>query len=436
LNQKIAVVGSGISGLTVAWLLSRQRHAVTLFEAQDWLGGHTHTVDLELDGIVAPVDTGFLVFNERTYPNLIALFRQLGVDSAPSEMSFSVSLPDAGIEWAGSSLATLFAQKANLMRPRFWSMVRDILRFNREAVELLGRGVPESLSLGGFLEQRRYSVAFRDWYLLPMAAAIWSCPTRQMMQYPCATFLRFCHNHGLLQLSDRPQWRTVVGGGREYVRRMAADVPDVRIGTRVEQVTRVKDGVELRSPDGIERFDQVVLACHSDQALRLLADASADERRVLANIRYQPNRIVLHTDTSFMPRARAAWSSWNYVSQAQDPDTRPVSLSYWLNRLQPLPFRTHVIETLNPHREPRCEHVLARFEYSHPVFDAPALRAQAQLAGIQGRRRTWFCGAWCGYGFHEDGLRAGLEVARLLGAPAPWHAGERVPAPRREPALA
>jgi predicted NAD/FAD-binding protein len=436
LNQKIAVVGSGIAGLSAAWLLSRQRHAVTLFEAQDWLGGHTHTVEVELDGILAPVDTGFLVFNDRTYPELIALFRHLGVDSAPSDMSFSVSLPDEGIEWAGSSLATLFAQKANLMRPRFWSMVRDILRFNREAVELLGRGLSERLSLGQFLEQRRYGATFRDWYLLPMAAAIWSCPTREMTEYPCATFLRFCHNHGLLQISDRPRWRTVVGGGREYVCRMAAAVPDVRTGTPVAQVERFKHGVELRTPDGIERFDQVVLACHSDQALALLADARAEEHRLLSSIRYQPNRIVLHTDTSFMPRARAAWSSWNYVSQAQDAGTHPVSVSYWLNRLQPLPFRTDLIETLNPHREPRCEHVLARFEYSHPVFDAAAVRAQAELAGIQGRRRTWFCGAWCGYGFHEDGLRAGLQVARLLGASAPWHAAPASPPRRREPAPA
>jgi predicted NAD/FAD-binding protein len=421
-SQRIAVVGSGIAGLSAAWLLSRHRHAVTLFEAEGWLGGHTHTVEVELDGKRAPVDTGFLVFNDRTYPELIALFDQLGVDSAASDMSFSVRLPHLGIEWAGSNLTTLFAQKSNLLRPRFWSMVRDILRFNREAVRLLRAGLPEGLSLGAFLEERRYGHPFRDWYLLPMAAAIWSCPTREMTQYPCATFLRFCHNHGLLQISDRPRWRTVRGGGREYVRRMAADITEVRLNTPVERITRLDHAVQVRSRDGVQLFDQVVLACHSDQALALLGDADAAERRLLESIRYQDNDIVLHTDASFMPRARAAWSSWNYVSEAPADDGRPVSLSYWLNRLQPLPFTTAVIETLNPQRPPREPSVLGRFRYSHPVFDAAAVRAQAQLPSIQGRRRTWFCGAWCGYGFHEDGLKAGLGVARQLGAHAPWHA--------------
>ena len=423
------MVGSGIAGLTAAWLLSR-RHGVTLFEAEDWLGGHTHTIDVRVDGIEAPVDTGFLVFNDRTYPNLLALFEHLGVASALSEMSFSVSLPEAGIEWAGANLATLFAQKSNLLRPSFWGMLRDILRFNREAVELLSRGVPEDLSLGAFLERQGYGVAFRDWYLLPMAAAIWSCPARQMARYPCATFLRFCHNHGLLQISDRPQWRTVEGGGREYVRRMAAEIADVRLGTPVRRITRLADAVEVRSADGTQRFDQVVLACHSDQALALLADAHPDERRLLGGIRYQPNRVLVHTDRTFMPRARAAWSSWNYVSATSDSGRRPVSVSYWLNRLQPLPFRTNVIEPLNPHREPRADSVLARFDYSHPVFDEAAVRAQRELPTIQGRWRTWYCGAWCGFGFHEDGLKSGLRVANALGVAAPWQPPQAAAAER------
>lgn len=432
MKQRIAVIGSGIAGLSAAWALSRSGYGVTLFEAEDWLGGHTRTIDVTLDGMVAPVDTGFLVFNDRTYPHLVALFDHLGVESARSDMSFSVSVADAGIEWAGTSLAALFAQKRNVLRPRFWGMLTEILRFNREALDLLDRDIPATLSLGEFLDQRGYGAAFRDWYLLPMAAAIWSCPVQQMSAYPCATFLRFCRNHGLLQIRGRPQWRTVRGGGREYVRRMAVEIADVRLGTAVEAVVRGEDAVEVRSVDGGERFDQVVLACHSDQALALLADVRSDERSLLGSIRYQANRIVLHTDASFMPRTRGAWSSWNYVHDASEAPQRPVSVSYWLNRLQPLPFCTDLIETLNPHREPRPDTVLARFNYSHPVFDAVAVQAQARLPAIQGRRRTWFCGAWCGYGFHEDGLRAGLAAATALGAREPWQVPARPGLPSRE----
>ncbi len=432
--QRIAVVGSGIAGLSAAWLLG-QRHAVTLFEAEDWLGGHTHTVDMTVDGTTAPVDTGFLVFNDRTYPNLVALFEHLGVASVASDMSFSVRLEHNGLEWAGANLTALFAQRANLLRPAFWSMLKDILRFNREATALIQQGGRIEGSLGAYLQAGGYGAQFRDWYLLPMAAAIWSCPTRQMLEYPCAAFLRFCHNHGLLQIGDRPKWRTVLGGGREYVARMIADIGDIRLATPVRSVRRTPGGVELSSTDGEERFDQVVLACHSDQSLRLLADASEDEREILGSVRYQPNAIVVHTDESFLPSAREAWSAWNYVSGLGQDAARPVSVSYWLNRLQPLPFRRAVIETLNPHREPQAGSVLARYRYSHPVFDGPALRAQAQLPSIQGRHSTWFCGAWTGYGFHEDGLRSALAVANRLGVHAPWQAeAERPAGPAREAA--
>jgi len=417
--SRIAVVGSGIAGLAAGWLLSRRAH-VTLFEAQRWLGGHTHTVDISLDGVTAPVDTGFLVFNDRTYPNLIALFDYLGVSSAPSQMSFSVRIDEEGVEWAGNSVFTLFAQKTNLMRPVFWIMLKEILRFNRQTTAALLAGNGPTGSLGAFLDHGRYSRAFRDWYLLPMAAAIWSCPTRQMMEYPAAAFLSFCHNHGLLRLQDRPRWRTVVGGGREYVKRMAAEIADVRLSTPVERVRRLPAAVEVSTATGTERFDQVVLACHSDQALRLLADADEDEASVLGRVCYQANEIVLHTDETFLPRAREAWASWNYASGDGDPAMRPVSVSYWLNSLQPLPFGRPVIETLNPFREPGSDTVLARFDYSHPIFDGPALLAQEALPGIQGRRRTWFCGAWTSQGFHEDGLRSGLAVANALGARAPW----------------
>jgi predicted NAD/FAD-binding protein len=418
--KRIAVVGSGIAGLSAAWLLSRD-HAVTLFEANDYLGGHTHTVDVTLDGITAPVDTGFLVFNERTYPNLIALFDHLGVGSTASDMSFSVKLEAERLEWAGSSLSTVFAQRRNLFRPSFWGMLGDILRFNREANALaLGQG-DSAQSLGEFLEAGLYGRAFRDWYLLPMAGAIWSCPTATMLQYPARTFFRFCANHGLLQVSDRPQWRTVNGGARSYVNKLSATLADVRLNRPVQEIRRNPGGAELRFADGAaERFDEVVLACHSDQALRLLIDADAAERRMLGAIRYQDNDVVLHTDEHFLPRRRLAWSAWNYHADHAAESGRPVGVSYLINKLQPLPFSRPVIVTLNPGREPRPEHVIDRYRYAHPVFDLAAIAAQSRLPQLQGRHHTWFCGAWTGYGFHEDGLKAGMAVAAGLGVNAPW----------------
>jgi len=421
-DSRIAVVGSGIAGLSAAWLLSR-RYAVTLFEANDYLGGHTNTIDVTLDGMTQPVDTGFLVFNHRTYPNLTALFRHLGVREAASDMSFSVRIDDEGIEWAGSSVATLFAQKRNLVRPDFWSMLGDILRFNREASALAHGILDPHYTVACFLEERGYRRPFRDWYLLPMAAAIWSCPTQQMLAYPAQTFFRFCQNHGLLQIANRPQWRSVVGGGRDYVRRLAALVGDIRSTTPVREVRRRRGWVEVTTDArGGERFGQIVLACHSDQSLGLLTDPSSDESEILARIRYESNAALVHTDTDFLPRFRDAWSAWNYHAGHGDQASRPVSVSYLINKLQPLPFKTPVIVSLNPTTAPRSESVLARFDYAHPAFDAPAIEAQRVLHTIQGRQRTWFCGAWTGYGFHEDGLKSGLAVANALGCYAPWQA--------------
>ena len=427
-KQRIAVVGSGISGLASAWLLSRE-HQVTLFEAGARLGGHTNTVDVTLEGKTHPVDTGFLVFNERTYPNLIAMFEHLGVASVETEMSFAVSLENPDLEWAGSDLFTVFGQKRNLLRPSFWSMLSDILRFNRESTAWLATHPDNARSLQDFLDEGGYSSAFADWYLLPMAAAIWSCPTGQMREMPLATFIRFCRNHGLLQIFDRPMWRTVKGGGREYVQKIAARLDDIRLACPVTAVTRQAEGLQVVHARGTEQFDQVVLACHSDQSLGILGTTATDaQREVLSAIRYQPNRAVLHTDPALLPRDRKLWSAWNYFSgpadksgaPGVDANEQPVGVSYLINTLQALPFKTPVVVTLNPPREPDPAKVIASFEYAHPIFDGPAIAAQHKLAQIQGKNGIWLAGAWGSYGFHEDGLKSALRVVNGLGVQAPW----------------
>ncbi len=418
--MKIAVVGAGVSGLGCAHLLARE-HAVTLYEAAPRLGGHTNTVDITIDGISHPVDTGFLVFNERTYPNLIRLLGELAVPTALSDMSFAVSVPvgDGGrmLEWSGASLDTVFAQRRNLASPRFLAMLRDLLRFNRQATAIAeGRESGDELSLGEFLDRNRYGQSFRQWYLLPMAGAIWSCPLATMLAYPAATFIRFCHNHGLLQVNDRPRWFTVAGGARQYVEKIAAGLTDIRAGEPVLEVTRQEGAhkVAVRTQRGVALYDQVVLASHSDQSLRVLTDADAAERSVLADVGYQANRAILHTDERLMPRSRKVWSAWNYLSAGgANPD---VAVTYLLNKLQPLPFKSPVFVSLNPLLQPRADKVLAEFDYAHPVFDQAAIAAQRRLPDVQGRRRVWFAGAWTGYGFHEDGLKSGLAVAEALGA--------------------
>ena len=409
--MRIAIVGSGISGLGSAWLLQRQGHHVTLFETDPRLGGHTHTVDVTLDGVTAPVDTGFLVFNDRTYPKLVALFDELGVRSVPSEMSFAVRVDDLDIEWAGTDLRAVFAQPRNALRAGFWRMLADIVRFNRAATASVD-GEPGSVqTLEAFLDHGNYSAPFRDWYLLPMAAAIWSAPRREILAFPLRTFVRFCRNHGLLQLSDRPQWRTVAGGGRSYVERIAERLHDVRLSTPVTRIHRGPRGVDIHTPERAEQFDEVVLACHSDQALALLADPSAGEIQQLRRVRYQPNRVVLHTDASLLPRRRRTWSAWNYLACADGDGERPVCVSYLVNKLQPLPFDRPVIVTLNPAREPDPRWVLREFAYDHPLLDAAAIQAQAAVNAMQGLRHTWYAGAWLGYGFHEDGLASAHAVA-------------------------
>ncbi|MGB7421748.1 MAG: FAD-dependent oxidoreductase [Comamonas sp.] len=424
--MKVAVIGSGISGLAAAHRL--RRHArVTLFEAGRHFGGHTHTVDVTLPDargqtVTHGVDTGFLVFNERTYPGLIELLDELQVPTAPSDMSFSVQVPGAGavgadaLEWSGSSLATVFAQRRNLLRPRFLGMLSELLRFNRLCTALAESGQEQALAqpLGDFLDRHGFGAAFRHWYFLPMLGCIWSCPTDQMLRFPVGTMVRFCHNHGLIQVRNRPQWHTVAGGARQYVQAIVRGL-DARLATPVTHITRNAAGVFVRTGSGVERFDAVILAVHSDQALHLLAQPSAGERRVLGAIRYQANRAVLHTDTRVMPRRRAAWAAWNYERAADGAqESARVCLHYWLGRLQPLPFAQPVLVSLNPVRPIDRAQVLGEFDYEHPVFDLGALAAQKQVPQLQGAQRTWFAGAWAGYGFHEDGLQSGYRAADAL----------------------
>ena len=420
--MKIAVIGSGIAGLSSAWLLARQ-HQVCLFEANDYAGGHSNAVDVCLDGITHPVDTGFLVFNRQTYPNLTQLFSLLNVEIANTDMGFSVRLPAENLEWAGSSLSSLFAQKANIFKPRFWLMIADILRFNHHAHRLLQRAKDEQLTLGQLLKAENYHAPFIDWYLLPMGAAIWSTPSEDMLNFPAESFLQFCINHGLLQINDRPQWLTVNNSSRQYVKRLCAGIGDVRLNTPVFKVSaRGEDGVMVSHQQGEELFDKVILATHSDQSLALLDTATAQEQAILSAIKYAPNVAYLHSDSSVMPRHKTAWAAWNYYNSAQDKARAPVAVTYWLNKLQPLPFKTDIFVTLNPPQAINESKIIRRFNYAHPQLNSAAYEAQKQLNQIQGQRGIYFCGAWAGYGFHEDGLKAGMRVARLLGANIPWEA--------------
>lgn len=444
--MKVAIIGSGISGLSAAHAL-RGRADVTLFEAGRYFGGHTHTVDITLStptGLVTHgVDTGFLVFNERTYPHLIQLFEELGVATVKSDMSFSVQAPGAlngrKLEWSGSSLDTVFAQRGNLLSPRFIRMLRDLLRFNALCTRIAGANQEAALMqpLADFLALHRFSTEFRDWYFLPMLGCIWSCPTDQMLQFPVATMIRFCHNHGLMQVSNRPQWWTVQGGARNYVEKITATIADKRLNTPVRRIERdpciAENGVRVITDGRTETFDKVILATHSDQSLALLQAPSRDERRALGAIRYQPNRAVLHTDTSVLPTRRKAWAAWNYERATSDAtESSRVCLHYLINRLQPLPFEQPVVVSLNPVREISQAQILGEFEYDHPVFDLAAIHAQKHVPALQGQHHTYFAGAWMGYGFHEDGLKAGLGAARQLLQDADEPASLRA-APARAP---
>lgn len=439
-GKRIAVIGGGIAGAGAAWLLS-QHHHVTLFEAAERIGGHTHTIDVNTaDGPVA-VDTGFMVFNQRNYPNLTALFDHLGVSSRASDMSFSCADRGDGVEYSGDNLDTLFAQRRNLLRPGFLRMCLDILRFNRDArsslrAEASGDDSMQQLSLGEYLERMKLGGGFRDRYLLPMAAAIWSCPRATMLDFPALRFLRFLENHGLLDLANRPVWRTVIGGSREYMKKLVPHIDSVRLGCPVREVERTPDDVALRGDTGeLGRFDEVVFACHADQALAILKAPRFWESTLLSQFRFQANDAVLHRDERVMPMNRRVWASWNHTCVPDSTQEAPVAVTYWLNRLQAPPTSENLFVTLNPVETIRDDRVVQRIRYTHPVLDQRANGAQRALPWIQGRDRLWFCGAWTGYGFHEDGLRSAIRVAQQLGCQPPWEAREAHTAPHPAPAF-
>lgn len=413
--MKIAVIGSGISGLAAAYCLQR-RHEVTLFEQDGRVGGHTNTIRVPVAGGEQPVDTGWIVYNGLNYPNLSALFAELDVATRPTVMSFGVSLGDGAYEWKGSdNLLSVFAQPANLLRVSHWRLIRDILRLNRTCRARLRAGELPGGSLGEFLDAEGFGAELRSRYLLPMAGLIWSCSPRKAAQYPAAGFMRFFESHGLFTTLDQPQWRTVVGGSRAYVERLLTRFQGrLRLSAPVLSLRREDGAVTVTTGAGAERYDRVVCATHADQALRLLADASALEARVLGGIPYLESRCVLHTDASFLPRRRAAWASWNYLHARDEVHDERISGSYWMNLLQGIPGPVNYIVTLNPTREIPRAHVLYETTYAHPFYGASSVATHAQLPLIQDRSGLVWAGAWSGYGFHEDGLKSGLRAVQLL----------------------
>lgn len=436
-RKRIAVVGAGISGLSAAWLLAK-RHEVVLYERDGRLGGHSNTVYVDDIAGQVPVDTGFIVYNELTYPNLTALFDHLGVRTKASEMSFAVSRDGGRLEYCGAGISGLFAQRRNIASPRFWSMLQDLLRFYKSAAGDLA-SLPASHTLGDYLHNHRYGAAFRDDHLLPMAGAIWSAPCSAILGYPASAFIRFFHNHGLLLLSGRPQWRTVEGGSIAYVRKLAdALAGRIRLEADIASISRQEGRVVVHDRNlGTESFDGIVIATHADQALELLADPSPSERELLGAFRYSRNDAVLHTDINAMPLRRSVWSSWNHVDHGAHDE--PVGVTYWMNRLQALDTARPMLVTLNPRTPVRDDLVLHRQTYHHPVFDRAAIEAQRRLWTLQGKRGTWYCGAYFGAGFHEDGLQSALAVAEALGGvKRPWNvAGEssRITLPETWPLL-
>lgn len=412
--MKIAIIGSGIAGLTSAYLLNRN-HAITVFEASDWIGGHTHTVDVQVDGQSYAVDTGFIVFNDWTYPNFIRLLSQLGVGFKATEMSFSVSDPISGVEYNGHNLNSLFAQRRNLLSPKFWGMVRDILRFNREALnDLNQQRIASDMTLGDYLKANGYSERFIQHYIVPMGAAIWSMSLNDMLGFPLQFFVRFFKNHGLLSVSDRPQWCVIEGGSSSYVAPLTASFKQhIRLNCAVTRVERDGDGVTVHSAAGSERFDKVVFACHSDQALALLAAPTSTEQAILGALPYADNDVVLHTDTRLLPKRPLAWASWNY--RLGGPVDQPAAVTYDMNILQGIQSDTTFCVSLNQTAAIDPSKILARYTYAHPQYSLAGMAAQARWEELLGANHSYFCGAYWANGFHEDGVVSALRVAREFG---------------------
>ncbi|WP_426228432.1 NAD(P)/FAD-dependent oxidoreductase [Pararhizobium sp. DWP3-4] len=416
----IAVIGSGVSGSSAAWALNPV-HDVILYEQDTRPGGHTATVDIDYDGTPLSVDTGFIVYNEANYPNLKALFSELDVTTHKSDMSFSVSLDQGRLEWSGDNLATVFAQKRNLVRPSFLMMLREILRFNRICLEDRSAGLLKAMSIGDYLNWRGFSPGFTNNYLAPMAAAIWSSPTAKMLDFPAENFIQFFDNHRLIYSKPHP-WRTVTGGSRNYLRKLLQPLGDrVRLGCGVTSIRREDGRVSITDERGSTKiFDKVIIAAHSNQALAMLSDPTPAESALLSAVPYHSNRVILHRDTGLMPKRKKVWASWNYLRSTKPCGSQGVAVSYWMNRLQGIAPQHPLFVTLNPEREPAPGTVFAEFSYDHPQFDAGSMAAQRALQAIQGDNGTFFAGAWTGYGFHEDGLASGLAAAEALGGIIPW----------------
>jgi predicted NAD/FAD-binding protein len=420
-KKRIAVIGTGISGVSAAWSLSK-RHDVTLYEAESRPGGHTCTVDVDYDGTQLPVDVGFIVFNERNYPALTSLFDHFGVRTEDSNMSFALSLDNGWREWCGQNLLTVFAQKRNLLSPSFWWMLKEILRFNRQSIADRDAGLIDGISIGQYIRLRGFSARFRDDYLIPMAAAIWSTPRVKMLDFPARSLINFFENHRLLEVVP-PLWQTVSGGSRNYLEKILNDFDGrLLIETPVTAVRRVVGGVIVTDGTGrTELYDDVVLASHTDQSLDVRGDDIVDdESAILKAIPYKPNRVVLHSDPSFMPRRKTAWAAWNYMRENENDTEKDICVTYWMNRLQNIDHSKPLFVTLNPVREPAEGSVFGEWTFDHPQYDEASFGAQMKLNRIQGRGGIWYAGAWTGYGFHEDGLRSGLNVAEALGGIIPW----------------
>lgn len=414
--MKIGIIGGGISGLGAAYLLSPD-HEVTLYEKNAYIGGHSRTIEVPQGKGSVPVDTGFIVFNDWNYPNLMGLFKTIGVPYQKSNMSFGVSIRNGWLEYSSNNL---FAQPVNLLRPPHWKMIADILRFNKEAQSYIQKD--PSITLGDCLRELRMGDWFCRYYILAMGASIWSCPIETIMKFPARTFLLFFKNHGLLNIRERPQWYTVTGGSREYVKKLTASFSGkVRLWGAATSVKADQGRVIITDANGAqETYDRVIFACHADEALAMLQNPTPDQAEVIGAFTYQTNEIVVHADTSFMPKRKSCWASWVYLSEKERDDNPRVSLSYWMNNLQDLDRNHPVIVTLNPGRQPAPSLTYDRHEFSHPVFDVGAIKAQERIKAIQGRNNIWFCGAYQRYGFHEDGLLSAVNVARDMGASIPW----------------